>query len=100
MKVKDFPLLNEPVLTYLKGSKERAELEAALKATAATTHDVPIIIGDKEYRTNDVRYQVMPHNHKKKLAKFYYANADLLKKAIENAVETQKKWDKVPVEKR
>lgn len=43
---------------YLKGSKERAELEKALKATASKEEDVPIIIGDEEIRTKDVRYQV------------------------------------------
>lgn len=58
VKIKDFPITNEPVLTYLKGSKERKELEAALEKTAATTHDVPIVIGEKEYKTDDVRYQV------------------------------------------
>lgn len=42
----------------------------------------------------------MPHNHKRKLAKFYYANSELLKKAIETATETQKKWDKVPISER
>lgn len=42
----------------------------------------------------------MPHNHKRKLAKFYYANSELLKKAIDTATETQKKWDKVPISDR
>jgi hypothetical protein len=32
---------------------------AALQETAATCEDVPIVIGDEEIRTNDVRYQVM-----------------------------------------
>ncbi|EFA05239.1 delta-1-pyrroline-5-carboxylate dehydrogenase, mitochondrial [Tribolium castaneum] len=97
VKISDFGVKNEPVLQYLKGSKERKELEEALKKTAATTEEVPIVIGDKEFKTDDVRYQVCPHNHKKKLAKFYYANKDLLNKAIDTAVETQKKWDRTPI---
>lgn len=100
MKVDDFSVKNEPVYQYLKGSRERAELEKALKETAAKTEDIPIVIGDKEYKTNDVRYQVMPHDHKKKLAKFYYADAKLINKAIDVAVETQKKWDRVPIPER
>lgn len=44
--------------------------------------------------------QVMPHNHQKKVAKFYYADKNMLLKAIENAVETQKKWDRVPIPER
>ncbi|XP_044260944.1 delta-1-pyrroline-5-carboxylate dehydrogenase, mitochondrial [Tribolium madens] len=97
VKISDFGVKNEPVLPYLKGSKERKELEEALKKTAATTEEVPIVIGDKEFKTDDVRYQVCPHNHKKKLAKFYYANKDLLNKAIDTAVETQRKWDRTPI---
>lgn len=58
MKVSDFDVKNEPVLGYLKGSKERAQLEAALKEIAGKTEEVPIVIGDKEFKTNEVRYQV------------------------------------------
>ncbi len=59
IQLKDFKVANEPVLSYLPGSKERANLEAALKTHAGQTEDCPIIIGGKEYRTDDVRYQVM-----------------------------------------
>ncbi|KAJ3652450.1 hypothetical protein Zmor_018412 [Zophobas morio] len=100
VKISDFGVKNEPVLEYLKGSKERKELEEALKKTSATTEDVPIVIGDKEYKTDDARYQVYPHNHKKKLAKFYYADKKLVNKAIDVAVETQKKWDRTPIPER
>ncbi|CAG9767725.1 unnamed protein product [Ceutorhynchus assimilis] len=100
VKVEDFGVQNEPVLEYLKGSPERAELEKALQETASKTEDVPIVIGDKEFKNNDVRYQVMPHNHKKKIAKFYYADAKLINKAIEVACEAQKKWDKTPIAER
>lgn len=58
MKVDDFGVKNEPVLEYLKGSPERAELEKALNETANKTEDVPIVIGDKEFKTDEVRYQV------------------------------------------
>ncbi|CAG9814570.1 unnamed protein product [Phaedon cochleariae] len=100
LKISDFDVKNEPVYNYLKGSKERVDLEKALNETAAKTEDVPIVIGDKEYRTKDVRYQVMPHNHKKKLAKFYYADKDLVNKAIQTACEAQQKWDRVPIPER
>lgn len=100
VKINDFGVKNEPVFEYLKGSKERTQLEQALKETSSTTADVPIVIGDKEYKTNDVRHQVMPHNHKKSIAKFYYADAKLINKAIDTAVEAQKKWDSVPIPER
>ncbi|XP_050313719.1 delta-1-pyrroline-5-carboxylate dehydrogenase, mitochondrial [Anthonomus grandis grandis] len=100
VRVEDFGPKNEPVLNYLKGSPERAELEKALNETANKTEDVPIVIGDKEFKTSDVRYQVMPHNHKKQIAKFYYADAKLIKQAIDVARETQQKWDKTTVAER
>ncbi|NEU33047.1 hypothetical protein GN156_20340, partial [bacterium LRH843] len=70
-KLDDFNVKNEPVLGYLPGSKERKELEAALEEMSSKVEDVPIIIGEKEYRTKEVKHQVMPHDHKKQLAKFY-----------------------------
>lgn len=41
--------------------------------------------------------QVMPHNHQRKLAKFYYADKALVGKAIEVATAAQKEWDRVPI---
>lgn len=57
-KFNNYSIENEPILTYLKGSKERSELEAALKRTADNCEDVPIVIGTEEIRNKDVRYQV------------------------------------------
>ncbi|KAL3271109.1 hypothetical protein HHI36_021605 [Cryptolaemus montrouzieri] len=99
-KLPDFPVQNEPVLGYLKNSPERKQLEEAIKQVSSQVEEVPLIIGDKEYKTDDVRYQVMPHNHKHKIAKFYYANKEILNKAIQVATETQKKWDRVPIAER
>uniref|UniRef100_A0A8D8QL92 Multifunctional fusion protein n=1 Tax=Cacopsylla melanoneura TaxID=428564 RepID=A0A8D8QL92_9HEMI len=44
--------------------------------------------------------QFTPHNHKKKIAKFYYATPELVQKAITVATEAQLKWDKVPLAER
>ena len=57
--VNDFTVKNEPLYGYMPGSPERVELEAALVKYSDVTEDVPIVIGGKEYRTDDVRYQVM-----------------------------------------
>lgn len=75
-------------------------MEKALNETASNVEDVPIVIGDKEIRNNNVRYQVMPHDHQKKIAKFYYADKKDIEKAISVAVEAQKKWDRVPISQR
>ncbi|XP_065333703.1 delta-1-pyrroline-5-carboxylate dehydrogenase, mitochondrial [Cloeon dipterum] len=91
---------NEPILEYLKGSKERKELQAALDKLSSQCQEVPIIIGDKEIKNSDVQYQPMPHDHKKKIAKFYYASKEDVKKATNVATEAQKKWDRTPLNER
>lgn len=100
LNVKDFGIENEPVLEYLNGSKESVEIKARLKHVSENCEDVPIVIGDKEFRTDAIQYQVMPHNHSKRIASFYYADDKLVKKAIANAVETQVKWDRTPIDER
>jgi len=95
--VTDFTVKNEPVFGYLAGSTERDELSAALAKYQDVTEDIPIVIGGKEYRTDDVRYQPMPHNHGKKVAKFYYATPELVGKAIDTSLAAKKEWEKVPL---
>lgn len=70
--IPDLKLYNEPILGYLKGSAERQELEKSLKRAASSCEDIPIVIGSEEIRTNQVRCQVMPHDHTKNIAAFYY----------------------------
>ncbi|XP_071513853.1 delta-1-pyrroline-5-carboxylate dehydrogenase, mitochondrial [Panulirus ornatus] len=93
----DFKVENEPLLGYLPGSPERAELEAAIAKHESQVADVPIMIGDQEYRTDLVQHQVMPHKHSHKLAKFYYATSDLVQKAIDTAVAARANWERVPL---
>eukprot|EP00095_Tigriopus_kingsejongensis_P010374 snap_masked-scaffold251_size238241-processed-gene-1.3 protein:Tk10374 transcript:snap_masked-scaffold251_size238241-processed-gene-1.3-mRNA-1 annotation:"delta-1-pyrroline-5-carboxylate mitochondrial" len=97
LEIRDFQVENEPLLSYLPGSKERIELESALKTHAGQTEECPIIIGGKEYRTDDVRYQVMPHDHQKKVAKFYYATPELVNKAIESSMKAKQEWERIPI---
>ncbi|CAG5034668.1 unnamed protein product [Parnassius apollo] len=99
-KFQDFDVQNEPILGYREGSTERKELTEELKRTAAVTEEVPIVIGDEFIKEGEVQHQVMPHDHNKKLAKFYYASEKTIQKAIQVSVEAQKKWDRTPLEER
>jgi len=100
IQLKDFKVENEPILSYMPGSKERADLEAALKKHADKVEECPIIIGGKEYRTDNVQYQPMPFDHEKKVAKFYWATPELVAKAIETSLEAKKEWERVPLQQR
>jgi 1-pyrroline-5-carboxylate dehydrogenase len=98
--IKDFNVVNEPILGYKQGSKERKELVEALENAKSQVVDIPIMINGEKITTKDVRYQTMPHDHQKKIAKFYYADTKLIERAIGKCVETQQKWDKVPLKER
>ena len=52
-----YTAVNEPMSDYAPGSQERKDLEAAIKKYDDPV-DVPIVIGDEEIRTSDVRKQV------------------------------------------
>ena len=54
----NYQAVNEPIYGYEAGSTERTELEAKLKEYNSKVHEVPIIIGDEEIRTKDVKTQV------------------------------------------
>jgi 1-pyrroline-5-carboxylate dehydrogenase len=43
---------------------------------------------------------LQPHDHNKKVAKFYYATPELVTKAIDTSLEAKKEWAKVPIEER
>lgn len=95
--INDFSVENEPLLGYLPGSAERSELEATIAKFEATQTDVPIMIGDQEYRTDLVKHQVMPHCHSHSIAQFYYATPELVKKAIDVGVAARPAWERVPL---
>merc|ERR1712027_189715 len=98
LEVTDFSIENEPILGYLPGSQERKDLEASIAKFSAQTEDVPIIIGGKEYRTDQVQYQPMPHDHNKKVAKFYWATPELVQKSIDTALAAKVDWEKIPID--
>lgn len=99
-KLKDFGVQNEPVLGYRAGSHERGELADELKRTSAVTEEVPIVIGDQNIKDGEPKFQVMPHNHGRKIAKYYYASEKTIQKAISVSVEAQARWDRTPYEER
>ena len=97
LEVTDFSITNEPILGYLPGSQERKDLEASIAKFSGQTEDIPIIIGGKEYRTDNVQHQPMPHDHNNKVAQFYWATPDLVEKSIKTAMEAKADWEKVPI---
>jgi 1-pyrroline-5-carboxylate dehydrogenase len=92
--------VNEPNLTYLPGSTERAELKARLSAMASEKIDIPIVIGGQEIRTGRVRQTVMPHDHRHVLADWHQAEPKHVQHAIDSAIEARREWSTWPFEDR
>ena len=84
--------INEPVLSYAPGSRERSELKLALKDLSSRQIEIPVVIGGKEIRTGKTVDAVMPHCHKHVLAKVHQAGAEEVAAAVKAAREAWRDW--------
>lgn len=91
---------NEPVLGYLPGSPERAQLKAELQKQSDEVVTIPLIIGGEEVYTEKYREIVMPHNHRHVLARYCLAGEREYKMAAEAALAAKKRWADMPWEHR
>ncbi|KPP64750.1 hypothetical protein Z043_116874, partial [Scleropages formosus] len=91
---------NEPILEFKEGSPERAQLLKALQELKGKTEEIPCVVGDDHVWTKDIRYQLSPFNHSHKVAKFCYADKDLINRAIQASVAARREWDLKPVQDR
>jgi 1-pyrroline-5-carboxylate dehydrogenase len=98
---------NEPILDYKKDSIERIQLQEKLQEFLNIKNDkndalfdIPIIIGDKEIRNNNIKYQLIPFNHKLKLARFYHADKKTIEDGIRNCLEARASWEATSIEYR
>ena len=80
--------INEPIKDYLPGSNEKKTIKEQLKKMSSECIDIPIIIGGKEIRTNNLGQCVMPHDHQHVLAHYHKASSKEVDMAIENLLNT------------
>jgi len=92
--------INEPVLTYAPGTKERAAIEAELKRQSSVKLKIPLIIGGKAKHTKTKGYCYMPHNHGHVLAEYSIAGPKELKDAANAACAAKAAWSAMPWEHR
>ena len=104
-----YKAVNEPIYDFKQGSDERVKLTKTLETMLTfnavadrreALHDVPIVIDDKEIRTNNVKYQLVPFDHGVKLAKFYHADRGLIGEAIESCLNARAAWESTSFEYR
>ncbi len=83
---------NEPVLSYLPGSREREMIETELLRQNNTVVDIPLIIGGKEVRTGKTGKITNPSDHNHVLATYHMATEKEVSMAIETALEAKCEW--------
>jgi len=91
---------NEPILGYMPGSKERAELKAALQDMIDNPIEVPIIIGGKEIHADKQVEMRCPHDLSQVLGTYHQATADHAHQAIAAANESKIEWSRMPWDNR
>jgi 1-pyrroline-5-carboxylate dehydrogenase len=94
------PPQNEPVLSFLPGSPERATLQATLQRMASERLDIPLLIGGKQVRTGKLDEVRMPHKHSHVLATLHEADASHVEQAIQNGLSVKEEWSRMPFQER
>ncbi len=84
--------VNEPVFSYLSGSRERILIEKELEEQSSNPVDIPLIINGKEIRTGRTARLVMPTDHRHVLATYHMATEKEVKMAIDAALEAKENW--------
>lgn len=84
--------VNEPVKAYAVGSKEREAVANAYKEMWNSKIEVPLYIGNQEIKTGNTRNMSAPHDHQHIVGTYHLAEKIHITQAIDNALETRKKW--------
>lgn len=92
--------VNETVLSYAPGSKERALLKAALQEARAQQIDVPMYIGGKEVRTDKKVAMRPPHDHQHILGYYSQGDKSHVEAAIKAALAAKASWEALAWEQR
>ncbi len=92
--------VNEPILSYAPGSKERELLKAAIAEARAKTLDIPMYIGGKEVRSGKTVEIHPPHDHQHLLGHYHQGDKSHIEAAINAALNAKKEWANMPWEQR
>ncbi|MCP4309957.1 MAG: L-glutamate gamma-semialdehyde dehydrogenase [Bacteroidetes bacterium] len=84
--------VNERVRNYAPGTHERETLKQEIEKLRSQVLDIPMVIGGKEVRTDNLVPIYPPHDRKHLLGKFHKGDASHVQMAIEAALEAKEKW--------
>ncbi len=92
--------VNEPVLNYAPGSRERELLKEALKEARSKQIDIPMYIGGKEIRSDKKVKISPPHDHQHVLGSYHQGTKQHVTDAIKAALAAKAEWENLPWEHR
>lgn len=84
--------INEPVLSYAPGSKERAELQEVLREMRSGEITIPMTIGGKSVTTGKLERIHPPHDIEHTLGYYHQGDASHVNQAIVAALAAREKW--------
>lgn len=88
-----YPLpVNEPVLNYAPGSKEKEVLKKTLAELKKKQEDIPMYIGDKKVRTGKKISLHPPHEKDHVLGYFHEGDEKHVQQAINAALKAKASW--------
>lgn len=91
-QIKIYQAKNEPVLSYMKGSKERSDVEETYNQMFNSRVDIPLYIGSEKILTNERKNILPPHDHKNVVGTYSVANKKHVENAIENNLKVKESW--------
>ncbi|WP_028298452.1 L-glutamate gamma-semialdehyde dehydrogenase [Olivibacter sitiensis] len=91
---------NEPVYSYAPGTQERTLLKQAIQVAREQELDVPMFIGGKEIRTNNLGELRPPHDHQHLLGKYHIGSKKHVEEAINAALAAKGDWERLAWQER
>ncbi|MCO5231178.1 MAG: L-glutamate gamma-semialdehyde dehydrogenase [Chitinophagales bacterium] len=92
--------LNEPVLDYAPGSKERIELLNEVQRQKGEYRKIPMVINGELVQTEKLIEIAPPYDHQHPIGAYYYAETKNIESAIQTALEASTTWSETDMHTR
>jgi 1-pyrroline-5-carboxylate dehydrogenase len=92
--------VNEPIKSYAPRSPECKSLQEELKRQLRKEIEIPIVIGGKRIRTDQLSDCRCPHDHQHILGRYHNAGKKEVELAVKAAADAWQDWARMPWEQR
>ena len=91
---------NEPVLSYMPGSKERQEVKDEIARLKSIKKDIYMVLDGERIVTRTKKSIHPPHELRHTLGYYYKGNKDHVKAAIDASLRAKASWENMPWQER